>query len=124
VPIYDTGALLAAEASDRTMWALHKATLRRGLIPMVPAPVLAQAWRGGPQPQLSRLLKGCEVDPLSEQAARAAGVACAASATSDIVDAAVVVDAVSRHALVVTSDPRDLARIAEALDAPLDLHQI
>jgi predicted nucleic acid-binding protein len=122
--VYDTGALLAAEANQRTMWVLHDAALRNGIIPTISATVLAQAWRGGPQPQLSRLLKGCEVDPLTEQAARAAGVACAASATSDIVDAAVVVDAIARRALVVTSDPRDLARIAEALDAPLDLHQI
>jgi len=37
----------------------------------VPAGVLAEAWRGGPQHRLSMLLKGCKVEDLS--AARHAG---------------------------------------------------
>lgn len=121
---YDTGALLAAEANDRAMWALHDAALRRGLLPTVPCAVLAQAWRGGPQVQMSRLLKGCKVDALTEPQARAAGAACAASGTSDIVDAAVVVTAVARHDTVVTSDPGDLGRIADALGVGIDLHRM
>lgn len=60
---YDTGALIAAERDDRLMWALHRATLGRGITPTVPAGVLAEAWRGGPQPRLSSLLKGCHVEP-------------------------------------------------------------
>lgn len=43
---YDTGALLAAERNDRRMWALHAAFLTADVSPTVPAPVLAQAWRG------------------------------------------------------------------------------
>lgn len=121
---YDTGALLAAGANDRAMWALHDAALRRGLSPTVPTVVLAQAWRGGPQVQLSRLLKGCQVDALTESQARAAGAACAASGTSDIVDAAVVVTAVARHDTVVTSDPGDLGRIAGALSVGIGLHAV
>lgn len=121
---YDTGALLAAEANDRAMWALHDAALRRGHLPTVPTVVLAQGWRRGPQVQLARMLKGCQMDPLTEQQARATGAACAASGTADIVDAAVVVTAAARHDAVVTSDPSDLARIADALNVTVELHRV
>ena len=56
--VYDTGALIAAERGERRMWALHAEALHRGVLPSVPAGVLAQAWRGGPQPQLSRPSSG------------------------------------------------------------------
>ena len=36
------------------MWAVHRRILDQGIHPTVPSTVLAQAWRGGPQPQLSR----------------------------------------------------------------------
>jgi hypothetical protein len=55
---YDTGALIAAESKDRALWALHRRTLERRLRPVVPAGVLGQAWRGGRQAELSRLLSG------------------------------------------------------------------
>lgn len=74
--VYDAGALVAAERNERSMWLLHDAALRRGLSPLVPAGALAQAWRGGPQATLSRLLRGCTVTPLDEDVAREAGVIC------------------------------------------------
>jgi hypothetical protein len=43
VIVYDTGALVAGERSDRQMWELHDAALRRGIAPAVPVAVLAQA---------------------------------------------------------------------------------
>lgn len=116
---YDTGALVAAERNDRRMWALHRRALERGIVPTVPAAVLGQAWRGGPQPLLSRLLRGCQAEPLDEDAARAAGAACAAAATSDVVDASVACGAAARHDLVVTSEPRDIGRLSEALGVAL-----
>jgi len=120
---YDTGALIAAEANRRELWALHARSLQRGLRPNVPAGVLAQAWRGGPQANLSRLLRGCRIEELTEQRARGAGVACASAGTSDVVDAAVVVGALARNDLVVTSDPDDLRRIADGLGRDLRLHR-
>ena len=109
---YDAGALVAAERSDRALWALHRRTLERGLRPTVPAGVLGQAWRGGPQAELSRLLKGCRVEPLDEVRARAAGAACGRAGTADPIDAAVAVGAITRGDLVVTSDDGDLRRLA------------
>ena len=88
---YDTGALIAAERDSRSMWRLHRRLLDRGMSPTLPTVVLGQAWRGGPQARLSRLVPGCHVDPLTESQARAAGKALAASGGGDLVDAAVYV---------------------------------
>jgi hypothetical protein len=112
---YDAGALIAAEAGEQGMWALHDQAVRARQPPCVPAAVLAQAWRGGPQPKLSRLLNACEVDPMSEEQARSAGAACGQARIADAIDAAVVVGALSRGDVVVTSDPDDLRKIADAL---------
>ena len=121
---YDAGALLAAERSDRTMWALHRRALERGLCPTVPAGVLGQAWRGGPQAQLSRLLKGCHIEDLTEVRARAAGAACGRADAIDVIDATVVVGAIAREDLVITSDPGDLQRLAGALGQRLNLDRV
>ncbi|CAN5743666.1 hypothetical protein BH24ACT3_BH24ACT3_01420 [soil metagenome] len=118
---YDAGALVAAEGSDRSLWALHRRALDRAIRPTVPAGVLGQAWRGGPQAELSRLLKGCRVEDLDEVRSRAAGQACARSKTSDVIDATVVVGAIARGDLVVTSDAKDMKRIASALNARLEI---
>jgi hypothetical protein len=118
---YDAGALVAAERNDRRMWALHRRSLERGLAPTVPAGVLAQVWRGGPQPSLSRLLTACVIEDLNEVRGRAAGAACGRAGTNDAIDATVVVGAIARSDLVVTSDTEDLANIAGALHRRLDL---
>ena len=121
---YDTGALIAAERNRRDLWALHARAFKRGYRPIVPAGVLGQAWRGGPQAQLSRLLRGCRIESLSAERARAAGRACAASGTNDVIDASVVLAALSRDDAVVTSDPDDLQRIANSLGHTLVVHVV
>lgn len=121
---YDSGALLAAERNRRDVWTIHAEALARGMRPVVPAGVLGQAWRGGPQAHLSRLLQACRIEELDEARARTAGVACAKAGSADVVDASVVVGAVSRGDLVVTSDPDDLLRIAGALRRRLDVHRV
>ncbi len=118
---YDTGALVAAERSQREVWALHRRALERGMRPTVPAGVLAQAWRGGPQAELSRLLKGCRIEDLDEVRSRAAGQACGRAHTSDVIDAAVVVGALARGDLVVTSNRKDITMLAVALDASIEI---
>src|SRR6266704_4350870 len=100
---YDTGALVAADRGQRRQWARHRALLARREIPCVPAPVLAQAWRGGNrQALLSRLLTGCHIEALDDTRARAAGTLAAladTTDTTDIVDACVVEGALRRHDL-------------------------
>lgn len=121
---YDVGALIAAERNDRRLWALHRRSLERGIVPTVPSGVLAQGWRRGPQAQMSRLLGGCRVEDFDEPRARSAGAACGSAGTSDVVDAAIVVGAAARRDLVITSDPADLTLLRDALNVELQLQVI
>ncbi len=119
---YDTGALVAADRGERRTWARHRAVLVRREVPTVPAPVLAQAWRGTPrQAQLARLLAGCTIEALNDTQAKATGAVAARAKTSDIVDACVVEGALRRHDLIISSDPGDLQAIAAALGQQLDI---
>jgi len=121
---YDTGALIAADQGGRRMWARHQALLKVREVPTVPAPVVAQAWRGGSrQALLSRLLAGCTVEVLDDDGARATGVLATRAATSDVVDACVAEGALRRRDLVVTSDPGDLGAIANAAGQALEVEQ-
>ena len=119
---YDTGALAAADRGERRQWARHRALLARRDVPTVPAPVLAQAWRGGSrQALLSRLLTGCDIEALDDTQARATGTLAARAATTDIVDVCVVEGALRRRDLIISSDPRDLTAIATAISRHLEI---
>lgn len=119
---YDTGALVAADRGQRRQWARHQALLARREVPTVPAPVLAQAWRGGSrQALLARLLTGCDIEALDEGQARSTGTLAAQAATTDIVDACVVEGALRRRDLVISSDPGDLHAIAAAISQHLEI---
>ena len=118
---YDAGALLAAEANDRRMWAIHRRALERSQIPTVPVAALAQAWRGGPQPLLSRLLDSTVVDVFDEHIARSSGALLARAGGGDVVDASVVIGALHRGDAVVTSDRVDLTALATAVGRRLDI---
>ena len=61
--VYDAGVLVAADRNVRAVWADHRIRLEAGLIPVVPAPVIAQVSRSPAQVQLRRLLRGCEIIP-------------------------------------------------------------
>lgn len=61
---------------------------------------------------------------LDEGGARTSGWACARSPTTDVVDASVVIGTLRRDDACVTSDPGDLAAIADALGRPLRVFAI
>jgi predicted nucleic acid-binding protein len=119
--VYDTGALLAAQRRTERFVTLHNQLAAERVRPIVPVVVLAQAWRGGPQHEISRMLKNCDILPDEEITGRSAGDACGRSGTADVVDAIVVATAVARHAVVVTSDPNDLRHLADSLHVKLQL---
>jgi predicted nucleic acid-binding protein len=122
---YDTGALVAAERNDRRMWALHAAFLAEEVVPTVPAPVLAEAWRGGSrQASLSRLLEMCEVEPLTEDQARRVGVLAGKSSHDDVVDVTVVEGALRRNDAVVTSNETHIRRVGLAADRRLRIEAV
>lgn len=116
--VYDAGVLVAADRSARHVWADHRVRLEAGIVPAVPAPVVAQASRSPAQAQLRRLLRGCEVIALTEQSAHATGHLLGRAGTTDIADATVACLAAERHADVVTSDPGDIRRLLQAARCP------
>ncbi len=119
---YGTGALIAADGGERRMWARHRALLLRREVPTVPAPVVAQSWRGSNrQVLLARILSGCDVEALDGTQARSVGALAARAPTSDIVDACVVEGALRRRDLVVSSDEGDLHSIATAAGSSLEI---
>lgn len=116
--ILDTGALIGFERNDRKVVAIVARALEHHDHLLVPAGVVAQAWRDGRrQARLARLLGSpiCVVLPLNDHAARAAGQVCGATGTSDIVDASVAIAARDGHTPVITSDPDDIGRLGHDL---------
>ncbi len=112
--VYDAGILVAACRNERRTWSEHKARLEFGIIPLVPAPVVAQVSRSPKQAQLRRFLAGCAIVPLDEADAHEAGRLLGLTKTKDVVDAVVVTTAVRRKALILTSDPDDIERLVRA----------
>src|SRR6516164_4919960 len=106
--VYDAAVLIDADKNQRRAWAEHKVRLELGIIPIVPAPVVAQVSRSSQQAQLRRFLTGCEVVALDEKGAHEAGRLMGIAKTSDVVDAAVVATALRRNATILTSDSRDI----------------
>ncbi|MGQ0632718.1 MAG: twitching motility protein PilT [Sporichthyaceae bacterium] len=121
VPLYDTGALIAAEALDKLFWQRHLVAVDRDLQPIVPATAMAQAVRGPRQTNLNRLLEPCLITRLDSAGAREIGALLAASGTSDIVDADVVRIAIATNATIFTSDRADLEHIAASVGAHLTI---
>ncbi|MGQ0743915.1 MAG: twitching motility protein PilT [Acidimicrobiales bacterium] len=122
---YDTGALVAAERNNRSMWALHAGFLAEEVVPTVPAPVLAEVWRGGArQAGLARLLAVCEVEVMSESQAKRVGVLAGQAEIDDIVDVSVVEGAIRRGDAVVTGNRSHIEAIAEAAGTWLHIEDV
>ncbi len=123
--IYDAGVLVAAERSNRDVWADHRVRLERGLAPATTAPVVAQVSRSPRQVQLHRFLRGCVVVPFAADEAHEIGRLLGRSATSDVVDAHVVTTAQRRSAsAILTSDPDDLRSLSAQLTTPVPIRRV
>lgn len=113
--VLDAGALIAVDRADRRVIRLLE--LAHDI--HVPAGALAQAWRNpARQVRLVRVVasEGIVVHPLDAVSARAAGQLCAATSTSDVVDASVVLVARIVDGMTVTSDSDDLRRLDPGID--------
>jgi len=114
----DAGGLIALDRDDRRVVVLLARARETGAQVTVPAPALAQAIRRPErQARLSRLIRqpGTDVIALGREDAAHVGRLLAASGTSDVVDAHVVICARRAGQPVVTSDPSDLRQLDPAL---------
>jgi len=121
--VLDAGALIALERRDPRMVALADELVKARQGAHVPAGVVGQAWRGSArQAPIARLLRsrGVAVDPLTEETGYLTGTLLAATGSSDVIDAHVVLLARRVHGTVVTSDPDDIS----ALDPTLTIARV
>jgi len=115
----DAGALIALDRDDRRIVALVARAAETRARLTVPATALAQALRRPErQTRLSRLVRQPTTDvvPLDRVDATNVGRLLAASGTTDITDAHVVICARRAGTAVVTSDPDDLRRLDPELE--------
>ena len=122
--VYDAGALIAADRSDRAVWADHRVRLEMGLLPVATAPVVAQVSRSGRQAQFRRFLRGCEIASFDEDQAHDIGALAGRTGVADVVDIHVVFTAHRLGFDVVTSDDDDLEPIAKLLRPPVRLSKV
>jgi hypothetical protein len=116
--ILDAGALVGVDRNDRfILWQL-RAAQEEGLELRTNPMVVAQAWRDGRgrQANLARLLQAVKLRPIQDQDGRDAGALLGRSGTSDPVDATVVLLA-GPGDRILTSDPDDLSKLAEAAES-------
>lgn len=123
--IYDAGMLIGLANRSARARAEHAEIIRRSR-PIVPGPVLAQAWRRDRSAQvlLSRCLRDCQIlVDYSQQDYKRVGVmlgdvVLVPKKRPDVVDAIVALTA-ARHdpAAVLTSDPGDISAYLDTLPA-------
>lgn len=113
--ILDAGALLAVDRDDRPMIARLRVAQRSGMDLRSNAMVVAQVWRDrrGRQVSLARLLRAVDVRSVSASDGRAAGALLGDARMGDAVDATVVLLAEPGDRIM-TSDPADITRLADA----------
>ncbi len=108
---FDTGMLIALERRKRRATEAFRAIVRRGSLPIVPAVVVAEWWRGRTDIR-EEILDAVIVEDMPPRLCRAAGEALGAVRGSTLADAIVMASAALRGGGVVyTSDPGDLERL-------------
>ena len=115
---FDAGGLIALDRNDRRVVVLLARARETGARVTVPASALAQAIRRPErQARLSRLIRQptSDVIDLGRIDATSIGRLLAASGTSDITDAHVVICARRADQPVITSDPGDLRHLDPTL---------
>jgi predicted nucleic acid-binding protein len=114
----DASGLIALDCNDRRIIVLLARARETGARVTIPATALAQAIRRPEQQaRLARLIRQPTTDviALDRVDATSVGRLLAASATSDIADAHVVICARRSNQQVVTSDPGDLRKLDPAV---------
>lgn len=106
----DTGALIALERRRQRMWQVLDRAQAIGVVPIVPADVVAEWWRGRSDIR-EHILASVVIEPLTDRLARLAGESMAKVVGATSVDAIVVASAAQRGDAIYTSDVADLERL-------------
>jgi hypothetical protein len=123
--VYGVGALHAAARGDRMMWALHRAALSNGIVPVIPAVAVAEAYRTEARgDRIAELLDGTEVEPFSSEAARRSGELAARCDTTELATIAVIELADRRNCAVVAQRQAVLRNAAALLGHELVLYAV
>jgi predicted nucleic acid-binding protein len=108
---FDTGMLIALERRKQRATEAFRNIVRRGFLPIVPAVVYAEWWRGRSDIR-EEILAAVIIEDMPPSLCRAAGEALAAVKASSLADAVVMASAALRGGGVVyTSDIDDLKRL-------------
>ena len=108
---FDTGMLVALERRKRRALEIFETIVHRGLLPVVPAVVYAEWWRGRTDVR-EALIAAVQIEEMRPALCRAAGIALGSIRGSSLPDAVVMASAALRGGGVVyTSDPHDLGRL-------------
>ena len=108
---FDTGMLIALERRKRRATEALRAIVRRGLLPIVPAVVYAEWWRGRSDIR-EEILAAVIVEDMPPALCRAAGEALGAVRGSSLADAVVMASAALRGGgFVYTADANDLGQL-------------
>ena len=108
---FDTGMLIALERRRRSAWEAFRAITRRGFLPVVPAVVYVEWWRGRNDAR-EEILDAVIVEDMPSRLCRAAGEALGAVTGTSLADAVVMASAALRGGGVVyTAHEGDLRRL-------------
>ena len=119
---FDTGMLIALERRKRRATEAFRAIIARGHIPVVPAVVYVEWWRGRTDLR-EEILAALLVEGMPHSLCRAAGEALGAVKGASLADAVVMASAALRGGGVVyTSDVDDLQRLQRHFPTVRVLH--
>lgn len=123
--VYGVSALRAAARGDRAVWALHRAALSVGIVPVVTVGAVAEAYRTAPRSErLDEFLVGTEVEPLDRDRSRGIGELASRCGTADLVATSTAEVAARRNGAVVSSRQAALRAAASALGHDLVQYSI
>lgn len=123
--VYGVGALRAAARGERILWALHRAALSYGFVPVVTVGAVADAYRTEHRgDRLDAFVIGTEVEPLDREAAQRIGELAARAGTGDLVAVSTAEVAARRNAAVVSTRQPALRTAANLLGHELVLYGV
>ena len=123
--VYGVGALRAAARGDRLFWAVHRAALAHGIVPVVPVSVIAEGFRTEARgDRIQDLLDGAEIEVMAPDQARRVGELAVKASTTDLLAANVAETAARRNCAVLASRQNALSTASRLLGHKLVLHPL